>query len=101
MARSAPEDQGVTRWVRVFVLGFLAVFTACGLFGVEAWPLPGFHLFSHLRHDRISGWDAVWVEPGVGERRIDFTSLGPAYRGGIAVLRGFPALSAERRMAAC
>ncbi len=85
----------------MFVLTFLALFVVCGLFGIEAWPLTGFELFSHPRHDRIPGWEARAVDGSGAEQLIDFTALGRAYRGGLAVMRGFPRLSYEQRLEAC
>ncbi|HKZ75754.1 MAG TPA: hypothetical protein VJ259_03740 [Actinomycetota bacterium] len=42
--------------IRAVVAVFLSAFLVCGLAGVEAWPLSGFRLFSHLRTDRPEGW---------------------------------------------
>jgi hypothetical protein len=101
MARSAPEHEGVSRRVRVFVVCFLALFLSCGLLGIEAWPLTGFKLFSQVRADGQPGWEAVSVDGSGEERLIDFASLGRAYRGGLGIMRGLPALPPDRRVATC
>ncbi|MDQ4098050.1 MAG: hypothetical protein M3144_09310, partial [Actinomycetota bacterium] len=76
MARSAPDHEGVSRPVRVFVVCFLGLFLSCGFLGIEAWPLTGFKLFSHVRGDGLPGWEAVSVGGAGRERLIDFASLG-------------------------
>jgi hypothetical protein len=39
----------VPGYVRPVIYGFLALFLVTGLFEVQAWPLPGWKLFSHVR----------------------------------------------------
>jgi hypothetical protein len=101
MARSAPEHEGVSRRVRVFVTCFLAVFLSCGILGIEAWPLTGFKLFSQVRADGQPGWEAMAVDGSGKERLIDFASLGRAFRGGLGIMRGLPAVPPDRRLATC
>src|SRR5206468_2883631 len=39
----------VPRWAKWFVSLFLTAFVVCGVVGIEAWPLTGWRLFSHVR----------------------------------------------------
>ena len=56
LARSEPAQpadgpERVQPWARPFVTTLLGAFVLCGLFGIEAWPLSGFRLFSAPRSD--------------------------------------------------
>lgn len=86
---------------RRFVLAFLAAFAICGLAGVEAWPLTGWRLFSHLRHARQESWHATVIDAAGAESPVPFGALGAPYRGNVQVLIGFPRIPRERRLAVC
>jgi hypothetical protein len=87
--------------VRTFVAAFLAAFAACGLFGIEAWPLTGWRLFSQLRTDHQVSWRAVAVDGRGDEQPIRFEALPRGYRNFSLVMRTFASLSAREQAAAC
>jgi hypothetical protein len=95
------EDEQVGRGVKAFVAVFLAVFVACGLFQLEAWPFSGWALFSHLRTDERRGWLVTGVDADGGERPIPFSTFPAAYRGEQRVLDGFDDLSPAGRQGVC
>lgn len=88
-------------WARWFVAAFLAAFVLCGLFGIEAWPLSGFRLFSHLRTDTATSWHAVAVAPDGTEAGVRFGLLPPAYRGSSLLMAGFGSLPEDDRSTLC
>jgi hypothetical protein len=88
-------------WARAFVVAYLALFAVCGLFVVEAWPLSGFRLFSHLRHARQLGWQATTVSSTGDERVIRFAELPRPDRHLLLVMRGYAHLPAARQDAVC
>ena len=89
------------RGVRAFVAVFLSVFVACGLLQVEAWPLSGWRLFSHVRTGEIRSWLATAVDPDGVERPVPFGSFAAAHRGELQVLKGFDGLSVAERRDVC
>jgi hypothetical protein len=91
----------VGRGVRAFVAVFLTTFLVCGVLQVEAWPLSGWKLFSHLRTDEIRGWTATGAEAGGVERPIPFHSFGPGFQGALHVLKGFEGLGGRQRRDVC
>jgi hypothetical protein len=60
--RVASEQRGTEdaapRWARWFVTLFLVSFILCGAVEVEAWPLTVWRLFSHLRHEHQTQFQA-------------------------------------------
>jgi hypothetical protein len=95
------EEDGPPGWARPFVAVFLAAFLAAGLFGIEAWPLTGWRLFSHVRSPDAVSWQAVAVTDGGLEHPIRFAGLAPRYRNFALVMRDFVSLSTEQRRGAC
>ncbi|MEA2932056.1 MAG: hypothetical protein QOI56_841 [Actinomycetota bacterium] len=87
--------------VRAFVAVFLALFVACALLQVEAWPFSGWKLFSQLRTDETRGWLATAVEAEGVEAPIPFGSFPPGHRGELSVLKGFDDLSPDGRRRVC
>jgi hypothetical protein len=87
--------------VRTFVAAFLAAFAVCGLFGIEAWPLTGWRLFSQLRTDHQVSWRAVTVDLRGHEKPILFDELPRGYRNFPLVMRKFTSLSSHEQAAAC
>ena len=79
----------------------LAAFLICGAFGIEAWPLSGFRLFSAPRGTTSSGWRLVAVGPDGDERPVSVWRLGAAYRGFGFVARTFRDLPPSDRAATC
>lgn len=79
----------------------LAAFLICGVFGVEAWPLSGFRLFSAPRGSTSTGWRLVAVGPDGLERSVSVWRLGAAYRGFGFVAQTFGDLSPADQAATC
>lgn len=79
----------------------LAAFLICGVFGIEAWPLSGFRLFSAPRGPISTGWRLVAVGPDGVERSVSVWRLGAAYRGFGFVARTFLDLPPEDQAATC
>jgi len=99
--RAVVEDEQAGRGVKAFVALFLAVFVACGLFQLEAWPFSGWALFSHLRTDERPAWLVTGVAADGHERPIPFSTFPAAYRGHQHVINGFDDLSPDEREGAC
>lgn len=97
----APGAEPAPRWARRFALAFLALFVISSVAGVEAWPLTGWRLFSHLRTDHQRAWEAVFVDGAGRESPVPFADLPFAYRGYHHVLRGFPSLRRGEQWAVC
>ena len=97
----ASGDETVPRHVKWFIRAFLAAFIVCGLAGIEAWPLTGFRLFSHLRHERAVGWERTAVEPGGSERAITFAGLPDGYRSFVLLVTSFPSKPKDERDTMC
>jgi hypothetical protein len=95
------KEERPSRWVRAFVAAFLAAFAVCGVFGIEAWPLTGWRLFSHLRTDQQVSWRAVAVDGRGSEEAIHFERLPRGYRNFPLVMRGFSSLPPRKQAAAC
>ena len=89
------------RWARWFVGAYLAVFVACGVAGLEAWPLTGWRLFADARQARQPGFQAVTVDSEGRETPIPFSRLPAGYRGEVQVLKGFATLPPPRQAAVC
>ena len=98
----APQSQReAPRWARRFVAAYLAVFLLCGLAGLEAWPLTGWRLFADARQAVQPGWQAVTVDRAGRETPVPFRDLPAGYQGYVQVLKGFPGLAPDRRVAVC
>lgn len=95
------DDRRLPLATRVFVYGFLAVFLVTGLAGIEAWPLTGWKLFSQVRTDRQTGWEAVTVDGAGRERPVPFSALPRGYRGGPHLFSAFRRFSTQRIDEAC
>jgi len=94
------SDELPPRGVRAFVAVFLSAFVACGLLGLELWPLTGWRLFSELRTDHQVTWRAT-VVAGEEEAQIAFAELPRAYRNFPLVMRTFAGLPPAEQTAAC
>src|SRR5215211_3171972 len=102
MQPAAPPDAAAApRWARRFVAAYLAVFVVCGLAGFEAWPLTGWRLFADARQPVQPGWQAVTVDRAGRATPVPFRELPAGYQGHVPVLRGFPGLPPDRRVAVC
>jgi hypothetical protein len=80
-----------TRW---FVRGFLALFLACGLLSIEAWPFTGFNLYARRHHATRTGWQVVAVA-GAREAAVQLQSLPVGYRKATKLLRPGPVDDAQ------
>ena len=100
---AAPPDdpQRVSPWARVFVGVFLVAFLACGAFAIEAWPLTGWRLFSHLRHAQRSGWQVFTADRTGRETRVDFATFPRPDRHLTLIMRDYPRESKPRQEAIC
>lgn len=58
--------------IRWFVRTFLLIFVVCGMARIEAWPLTGWRLFSHVRKPVQTSWRAVVVAPSGSEHGMAF-----------------------------
>lgn len=94
-----PTDD-VPRWTRPFVATFLAAFLLVALVGVDAWPLTGWRLFSHLRSSHQTTWNAATVDAAGAEHPVRFARF-PAMRGFSLLAAQLPRLSPPRRVAVC
>ena len=98
-AAEGPEAvSAATRW---FVRGFVALFVLCGVLGLELWPLTGFRLFSHVRLEHQTAWQATTVGPDGREHDFRFGTLPAAYRGFGLILHAYGELPAPTRRALC
>jgi hypothetical protein len=79
----------------------LAAFLICGVFGIEAWPLSGFRLFSAPRGPISSGWRLIAIREDGTEVPVNVSRLGAGYRGFGFVARTFGELSPAERAATC
>jgi hypothetical protein len=80
---------------------FLTAFIVCGLAGIEAWPLTGFRLFSHLRHEETVSWERSAVDADGRERAVTFAGLPDGYRSFVLVVKSFQASPKDQRDAMC
>ncbi|GAC1423992.1 MAG: hypothetical protein NVSMB57_16370 [Actinomycetota bacterium] len=92
---------GVPRRIRIFVWTFLALFFVCGFARIEAWPLTGWRLFSHIRRPIQSSWNVVTVDEHGNEYSLPGEKLGQSFRGTTHVLDEFAALPKSKQIAAC
>jgi hypothetical protein len=66
------------RQARPFVAAFLATLVVCGLAPFNLWPFSNWELFSRLRTDRQTRWEAVAVAWTGRERAYPIASKRPA-----------------------
>ena len=97
----APQGERVPRHVRWFVLAFLTAFVICGFTGIEAWPLSGFRLFSHLRTNRLTTYQTVSVDAAGEESLLVLGKLPASFRGFGLIQRTLPSLPRAERAKVC
>jgi hypothetical protein len=88
-------------WARWFAGLFLGAFVVCALAGIEAWPLTGWRLFSHLRHEHQTTWQAFAVDASGGETRVSFARLPAAYHGFTLIVSRFGSVAPGRQIQTC
>jgi hypothetical protein len=94
-------SQSVPAWARWFVRLFLAAFVVCALAGIEAWPLTGWRLFSHLRTERQTAWEPDAVGVDGREARLAFGSLPAAFHGFPLLMKTFAGLPRSEQASVC
>jgi hypothetical protein len=99
--RDTTTTENVPGWTRAFVGLFLTAFVICGLLGIEAWPLSGFRLFSHVRTADHTAFVAATVDDDGLETPIPFGRLPAAYSGFGFVARDLPSLMSRERLSTC
>lgn len=96
-----PTVQRAPRWARAFVWSFLTAFVVCGVVGIEAWPLTGFRLFSHLRYEHQIEWQAFAVAPDGREDWLPLSRFPGGYNGFPLVMKSFASRSPEQQAGMC
>jgi hypothetical protein len=86
---------------RLFVAAFLSAFVVCGFGGIEAWPLTGWRLFSHLRTPTLTTWQAETADAAGAATPLGFAELPRAYRNFTLIMKSFAARPARERASAC
>jgi hypothetical protein len=95
------SDARAPRFARLFVAVFLAAFVICALATVEAWPLTGWRLFSHLRSDEQTAWSATAVDSRGHEHEYPLGASEMGYRGFIFLMGGFAERSPAEQLELC
>ncbi|MDQ6751042.1 MAG: hypothetical protein M3Z33_09860 [Actinomycetota bacterium] len=95
----APER--ASPFARAFVAVYLIAFLACGAFAVEAWPLTGWRLFSHLRHAQRAGWQVFTVDRAGRQARVNFATFPRPDRHLTLIMRDYPRQSPAGQEAVC
>ena len=80
---------------------FLAAFVVCGAAGIEAWPLTGWRLFSHVRSEHQTTFQAYAIDVGGRQTRVAFSKLPGAYKSFTLIAAKLDALPKDRRLATC
>jgi hypothetical protein len=83
----------------VFV--FLATLVVCALAGFNLWPYSNWELFSRLRTDQQSGWEAVAIDSSGHPRDDPIASLPYGHQGFAATMATFSNRSPSGRDAVC
>lgn len=101
---SAPPLSGsatVPRYARAFVALFLAAVVVCAVASVNAWPFSSWRLFSRLRSDRQTSWQATAVDASGREQNFPIASIDHGYRGFTRLAGGLAKRSAASRDSIC
>ncbi len=98
---AARAEERLPVGTRLFVAAFLSAFVVCGLAGLEAWPLTGWRLFSHLRTPTLTTWQAETVDPVGATTPLRFDELPRAYRNFTLIMKGFGARPPREQASAC
>lgn len=89
------------RHARPFVAAFLLAIVVCALVPFNPWPFSDWELFSRLRSDRQTAWEAVAVESSGRTVAYPVGSLPRGYRGFASTMTRFSTRSPSSRDAAC
>lgn len=96
-----PDSATVPRYARAFVALFLAALVVCAVASVNAWPFSSWRLFSRLRSDRQTSWQATAVDASGREQDFPIASIDHGYRGFLRIMSGFANRSATKRDSIC
>jgi len=91
----------VSRYVRVFVAVLLTMLVVCAAVPVNLWPFSNWELFSRLRGDRQTSWQALAVDAAGHVRSFPIDRLPHGYRGFEFEMRSFAAKPAAARNSIC
>jgi len=80
---------------------FLATLVVCPLAALNAWPFANWDLFSRLRTNQQTRWEAVAVDRARRERDYPIASVPPSYRAFGSIMADFSERSAADRDAIC
>jgi hypothetical protein len=89
------------RFARPFVAVFLVAVVVSAVATLEAWPLTGWRLFSHLRTDEQSAWSATAVDERGREVAYPLGRSEMGYRGFIFLMGGFAERSPAEQQELC
>jgi hypothetical protein len=89
------------RFARPFVAAFFAAIVVCGILTIEAWPLTGWQLFSHVRTDEQSAWSATAVDGRGREVEYSLGNSEQGYRGFNFLMNGFAERSPAEQQELC
>jgi hypothetical protein len=98
---SISSSSSVPRYARPFVALFLVALIFFPLAAVNAWPFSSWRLFSSLRTDRQTSWQALAVDSAGHERDYPIASVPHGYRGFGRIMTGFSKRPAAGRDAIC
>ncbi len=101
MAGPSSASAGAPRSARPFVALFLATLVVCALAAWNPWPFANWELFSRLRTDQQTRWEAVAVDLAGREHHYPIASLPRGYRGFASIMADFFERSAAERDAIC
>ncbi len=96
-----PDSATAPRFARPFVVLFLTVLVVCAVDSVNAWPFSTWKLFSSLRTDKQTSWQAMAVDATGREQDYPIASIAHGYRGFGRIVTGFPKRSTAGRDAIC
>lgn len=89
------------RLARPFVAVLIAVMVASAIFVWEPWPFTSFRLFSHVRHDEQTGWEATALARDGEESSYPIAAQDRGLRGFGFAMAEFEAATPERQDELC
>lgn len=92
------DRDAAPRYARPFVVVFLVTLATCAVVAVSAWPFSSWQLFSRLRADQQTGWQAVVFDR---QAREGIERFAYGYRGFVFIVRGFSQRPPAQRNAIC
>lgn len=101
MRAVAARQPDAPRIARPFVVAFLLTLVVCALVPLNPWPFSDWELFSRLRTDRESAWEAIAVESSGRKLVYPVASLAHGYSGFASTMASFSGRSATSRNSTC